>query len=233
MSISESQKRRFRDLAVDLEAIDRPAYEAAGRDPLAPIIGLGDPANRIGIFGRDPGREEVRHGMPFIGSGGQKVRATLYEYLHGTRMPGFEASVEVGRQFFWANTVPYKPEGNKAWPMRVKRPFQPLMAELLLTRWRGRDLITLGREAFLWFGINQPKDVRDALAAFWEREDRFDAIHETPLTDAGGRSRRLRLHPLPHPSPLNATWYKHFPALLRARLSALEARPGNLRLTGS
>ena len=61
----------------------------------------------------------------------------------------------MGEKFFWANTVPYKPTGNKAWSMKVKKQFQPLMAELLLTTWNGRDLITLGREAFLWFGINQ------------------------------------------------------------------------------
>jgi uracil-DNA glycosylase len=228
--ISDSQRAAFRERASTLDGIDMPVYESFGKDALEPIIGLGDPDLRIGFFGRDPGREEVRHGMPFIGNGGQKVRAAAYRHLYGAEMPDFDASVAVGRLFFWANTVPYKPMGNKAWPMRVKRPFQPLMAELLLCNWRGADLITLGREAFLWFGINQSREVRDGLDAFWAREDRFTATHELPLALDDGRSRTFRLHPLPHPSPLNATWYKRFPELLTRRLVQLDARPDNLRL---
>jgi uracil-DNA glycosylase len=151
------------------------------------------------------------------------LRSGLYRHRHRVAMPDFEASVEIGYQYFWANTVPYKPTGNKAWSMKVKRAFQPLIAELLVQGWQGRDVITLGREAFLWFGINQPKAVRDALDGFWRREDRFEASHVTTLTDGRGYRRELALHPLPHPSPLNATWYKHFPRLLDLRLAALEA----------
>ena len=36
-------------------------------------------------------------------------------------------------------------------------------------------------------------------------------------------ARRIALHPLPHPSPLNAAWYGRFPGLLAARLRALDA----------
>jgi uracil-DNA glycosylase len=168
--------------------------------------------------------------MPFIGAGGQKVRSALYRHLYGADLPGFDASVEVGRHFFWANTVPYKPLGNKAWSTRVKQQFQPLVAELLLTAWRGRDVITLGREAFLWFGINQSKAVKAQLEAFWAEEGRFTGCTEVELAIADGSRRSFRLHPLPHPSPLNATWYKLFPELLTARLVQLEVRPENLRL---
>ncbi|MCW0462750.1 hypothetical protein NB717_003818 [Xanthomonas sacchari] len=79
------------------------------------------------------------------------------------------------------------------------------------------------REAFLWFGIDQPREVRAALEALWAREDRFQAQTEVKLhSEDGRRSRRVVLHPLPHPSPLNQTWYKRFPALLDARLRHLE-----------
>lgn len=221
---------RFRALAANLRGIDLEVYRDYGKDPLDPVIGLGDPDCRVGFFGRDPGRDEVQHGMPFIGAGGQKVRAALHRHLYGTELPDFAASVEVGSHFFWANTVPYKPLGNKAWSTKVKQQFQPLMAELLLTAWHGRDVITLGREAFLWFGINQPKAVKAQLEAFWAHADRFTTCTEVELAIADGTRRTFRLHPLPHPSPLNATWYKLFPELLTVRLVQLEVRPENLRL---
>ncbi|XQA77908.1 hypothetical protein ACM9W9_19315 [Xanthomonas sacchari] len=78
------------------------------------------------------------------------------------------------------------------------------------------------REAFLWFGIDQPREVRAALETFWAREDRFQAQTEVELRrEDGRRTRRVTLYPLPHPSPLNQTWYKRFPALLDARLRQL------------
>lgn len=230
MCISEAQRTAFREQARALDRLDTATYEAFGKDPLEPIIGLGPRDARVGFFGRDPGREEVRHGMPFIGSGGQLVRATLYRHLYGQAMPGFEASVAVGKQFFWANTVPYKPSGNKAWPMRVKRPFQPLVAELLLRNWHGADVITLGREAFLWFGINQRRDIRQRLDAFWASDNRFTSVVRTEIALEDGTARTFRLYPLPHPSPLNATWYKRFPALLSARLEQLDVRAQTLSI---
>jgi uracil-DNA glycosylase len=221
MDLSPRQLEAFRRLASDLPGIDRAVYAEYGRDPLEPVLGLGDPATRIAFFGRDPGRDEVRHGMPFIGAGGQKVRAVLHEHRYGSPLPGFEAAVEVGRHYFWINTVPYKPVGNKAWSTRVKRAFQPLVAELLCA-WPGEDVITLGREAFLWFALEQPPAVGAALHAFWASPDRFETACVTEVRWPGG-GRRFRLHPLPHPSPLNATWYRRFPELLRARLRGLDS----------
>lgn len=218
----------FRELAANLEGVDVDAYAAFDKSPLEPVIGLGDVNARVGFFGRDPGRDEVQHQMPFIGAGGQKVRGALYRHLHGSELPDFKASVKVGENFFWANTVPYKPTGNKAWSMKVKKQFQPLMAELLLTTWNGRDVITLGREAFLWFGINQAKEVQQHLDAFWARDDRFESFIDVELASASGATRTFRIHPLPHPSPLNATWYKRFPDLLLARLRQLKVRHDSL-----
>lgn len=222
--MNDKQRRlAFRKLAEELSGVDKDVYEAFGKDPLDPVIGQGHPDTPIAFFGRDPGRDEIQHQMPFIGAGGQKVRGTVYRHLHGREMPDFEASIEVGKRFFWANTVPYKPVGNKAWSMKVKKQFQPLIADLLVNGWNGREVITLGREAFLWFGINQEKAARQQLEAFWEQEDRFENHTEVTLRTPEGTSRALRLHPLPHPSPLNATWYKRFPELLAARLKMLEA----------
>lgn len=220
----------FRRIAESLPGIDREVYAACGKDPLVPIIGLGEPDARLGFFGRDPGRDEVQHGMPFIGAGGQKVRAALYRHLHGDELPDFAASVAVGRHFFWANTVPYKPIGNKAWSMAVKKRFQPLMANLLVNAWQGRDMIILGREAFFWFAINQPKSVKETLEAFWARDDRFTTSVEVPFATDAGRQVQFRLHPLPHPSPLNATWYKRFPDLLLQRLRQLKVSEDNWRV---
>lgn len=221
MKLDHELYEAFRRGAETLEGIDLEAYREFDKDPLEPIIGLGPNEAAVGFFGRDPGRQEVKWGEPFIGSGGQKVRAGLYQAMHGQALLDFEASREVGRHVFWANTVPYKPKGNKAWSMAVKKRFQPLMAEVFVSHWQGRELITLGREAFLWFGINQPREVRQALENFWKREDRFEASHTSRLVLKDGREASFRLAPLPHPSPLNQAWYKRFPELLESRLKAL------------
>jgi uracil-DNA glycosylase len=117
--------------------------------------------------------------------------------------------------------------------MKVKKRFHPLMADLLVKGWHGSDVITLGREAFLWFAINQPKELRCELEHFWAREDRFTAHTEVSLSACDGTLRTFRLYPLPHPSPLNAVWYKHFPRLLEDRLRQLEVRPDHLRITAA
>lgn len=220
----DSQARRlaFRELAVDLPGVDLEVYLAAEQDPLEPVIGHGDPAVSIAIFGRDPGRDEVIQQMPFIGAGGQKVRKSLYQHRYGREMPDFEASIEVGSHYFWANTVPYKPVGNKAWSMKVKKQFQPLVADLLVNSWSGRDIISLGREAFFWFAVNQPREIKQQLEQFWQRDDRFTSSLEVEIASIEGITRVVQLHPLPHPSPLNATWYKRFPDLLLARLEQLQ-----------
>lgn len=227
-TLDAAREHTLRALARATDGRDLEVYQRYGRDPLQPIVGLGPANARIGLFGRDPGRDEVRHGEPFIGAGGQLIRRTLYRYLHDRPMPDFEASMAVGRAFFWANTVPYKPVGNKAWPMAVKRRFQPVMQSLLAERWQGRTLITLGREAYLWFGIAQPKAERARIEAFWKRADRFETAITITLAATDGSARQVDLHPLPHPSPLNATWYKRFPGLLENRLAQCGARLDNL-----
>ncbi|HBK47728.1 MAG TPA: uracil-DNA glycosylase [Xanthomonadaceae bacterium] len=222
MALDPDLRTRFRQLAAQTDGIDTEAYARFGKDPLEPIVGLGRRSARVAFFGRDPGRTEVEQGEPFVGSGGRIVRKLLYRHLHGTPMPDDAAAARaVGKPFFWINTVPYKPVGNKAWSMQVKRRFHPLMRRLLVDDWRGRHVVTLGREAFLWFGIDQPEPVRDALEAFWKDEDRFQRHVEVPLRTEAGHQRRFVLYPLPHPSPLNQAWFKRFPALLEARLREL------------
>jgi uracil-DNA glycosylase len=222
MALDPDIREQFRELAAHTDGIDTAVYAQYAKDPLEPIIGLGRRNARLCLFGRDPGRSEVEHGEPFVGSGGQLVRKTLSRHLHeGAAMPDFAASLAVGRDVFWINTVPYKPLGNKAWSMQVKRRFHPLMRRLLIEQWRGRDIVTLGREAFLWFGIDQPKDVRAQLDAFWADDARFDAHIDISLHTGTGATRRFILSPLPHPSPLNQTWFKRFPVLLQTRLRQL------------
>jgi uracil-DNA glycosylase len=213
--------QEFRELARQTSGIDLEAYARYDKDPLLPILWPVPCAARVGIFGRDPGRDEIQHGEPFIGAGGQIVRRVLHQHLHGRPPPDFAAARAVGRHLFWANTVPYKPLGNKAWSMQVKQRFQPLVSRLLLEGWQGEQLITLGREAFLWFGIGQARAERERLEAFWGSEPRFAQSIDV-LLRRDGVERRLQLHPLPHPSPLNATWYRRFPELLAARLQQLQ-----------
>ncbi|MFO7593152.1 MAG: uracil-DNA glycosylase family protein [Pseudomonadota bacterium] len=220
----KQRREKLRALAAELPGIDVGVYETFGKDWREPVIGMGEADTPVAFFGRDPGRDEVQHQMPFIGAGGQKVRGAIYEHLYGEGLPGFDASVEVGKGFFWANTVPYKPVGNKAWSMKVKKQFQPLVADLLVNAWNGEAVITLGREAFLWFAINREREIKQQLEVFWTREDRFESWTEVDIQDADGKSRQIKLYPLPHPSPLNATWYKRFPDLLKQRLRQLKVK---------
>jgi uracil-DNA glycosylase len=196
--------------------LDIDAYRGAGRDPTDPVItGSGSLEAELGFFGRDPGRREVELGEPFIGAGGQLVRGVLFRALGGSGEPSLEESIEAGRRVFWANTCPYKPKGNKAWSVRVKRRFAPLVTELIVGDWVGNTLITLGNEAFFWFALAEPA-LRGSLEEYWSRDDRYEAELSVEL---GGKS--IRLCPLPHPSPLNAKWHRRFPDLLARRLSAL------------
>lgn len=179
--------------------IDLPVYAEAGLDPVEPVLlGSGSLDAPIGIFGRDPGRHEILQREPFIGKGGQLIREALGDEV-----------------VFWANTVPYKPIGNKAWSVKIKRRFLPMIRQYLVEAWQGHELITCGNVAFEWFGLADAS-LKPTLAAFWKRDDRYEA--SLPITLDG---KPITLHPLPHPSPLNARWYPKFPALMRARLQRL------------
>lgn len=217
MPIPEALRARIQAEAAKGDMpVDEAVYEAAGRDPTAPIVlGSGSLAARIGILGRDPGRHEIVHAEPFIGAGGRMVRDALHERLHGGPAPDVEAARAAGASLFWCNTVPYKPLGNKAWSMKVKRRFSPFIAELLVDHWAGDQLITLGNVALDWFRIEAP-DEKARLAEFGARAERYTESLTVTL-----RGKAITLHPLPHPSPLNAQWYRKVPELLNARLDAL------------
>lgn len=196
--------------------IDAPVYAEAGLPATEPLLlGSGSLSAPIGFMGRDPGRHEVLLREPFIGAGGRLIRDGLHRHHHGTPAPDQGAAIAVGRRYFWCNTVPYKPVGNKAWSVKIKRRFAPIIADVLVGQWEGRDLLTCGRVAFDWFRLLEPS-LSKPLKAFWAREDCFSASLTISF-----RGKELRLHPLPHPSPLNAQWHKRFPDILAARLAAL------------
>ncbi|HEY9547850.1 MAG TPA: uracil-DNA glycosylase family protein, partial [Solimonas sp.] len=195
-TLTAAQRSVFRALAASTDGIDVECYARFDRDPLEPLVAHGNPRSPIGFFGRDPGRDEVQHQEPFIGAGGQLVRRALYQHRHGQPLPDFAASRLIGLDYFWANTVPYKPVGNKAWSTKIKKRYQPLMAQVLADDWRGEHLIVLGREAFFWFGLNQDKAVMRTLEAFWERDDRYESSIALSVAGAVG-ARRIMLHPLP------------------------------------
>ncbi|MBF0219854.1 MAG: uracil-DNA glycosylase family protein [Gammaproteobacteria bacterium] len=220
-----------RHLAATLQGIDHACYQNFQQDPLAPIFSANPHAQsnaKVAIFGRDPGSEEVRLQRPFVGAAGIKLRSTLYHHQQQRPHQHFSELLTLDADYFWINTVPYKPLGNKAWSMAVKKQFQPLVITLLLQRWQGNQVITLGREAFFWFTINQSAASKTQLTAFWQREDRFSRSVTITLEGGKGGQRTVTLYPLPHPSPLNAKWYKRFPELLTARLQQLN--PNNLEI---
>lgn len=200
--------------------IDVPVYEQAGRAPGGPILCAGSLDAPFCVFGRDLGRDEVKHGQPLIGAGGRLVRAGLIRARLGREpRPDDRLLLDALDQALLTNTVPYKPPGNKAYATAVKEAFRPFVAELLVTLWKGNQIITLGNEAFDWFADYLPPGVA---TDFWKREDRYEAVLPcTVRTIVAGQAvaKSFVLLPLPHPSPLNARWYGLFPDLLARRLT--------------
>jgi uracil-DNA glycosylase family 4 len=198
--------------------IDRPVYEAVGKDPLVPIAYGGSFAARVCSFGRDPGRDEIKYGQPQVGAAGKLVRKGVLSALGKTPQRDDPRLEEALQYVFLSNTVPYKPPGNKAYPDSVKERFRPYIAQLLLSYWKGDVVITLGTEAFQWFAPYAPPGQADE---FWKREDRYEAEFTCVLTvetKHGKLEKRITVCPLPHPSPLNQRWIGLFPGLLEARL---------------
>lgn len=199
--------------------IDKEVYEKVGKDPYVPVAYAGDFAARICSFGRDPGRDEIRHGQPQIGAAGKLVRNGVLQAA-GVMPPSNDKLLETALQYvFLSNTVPYKPPGNKAYPDRVKERFRPFVARLLAFYWTGEVVLTLGTEAFDWFA---PYAEKGAATDFWKREDRYEADFPCLLTAEGPEgsvSKPLTICPLPHPSPLNQRWLPLFPGLLQQRLT--------------
>lgn len=197
--------QQLASLASTLEGIDVDCYARHGQDPTKPVIGLGKVDARWCFVGRDPGEQEVRLQTPFIGDSGQKIRAVM-------------ADCDVrADDVYWMNTVPFKPIGNKAWPVGVRRQCRPALLELL-AGWQGSAVVTFGEAAFRWFGLGDAAD-QLVIDRFWGRTDKYEA--SLPISiELGGVERRLILHPAPHPSRANAAWVKRFPALFAARLQA-------------
>lgn len=226
----EERRAALRTIAASLDNIDREVYSAYGADPLEPVIGEGDKACRVAIFGRDPGRQEIEHRTPFIGAGGVKVRRALHEAIHGRPSGSLAEHLEAGRYVFWANTVPYKPIGNAAWPERVRLTVMPIITDILVHDWAGRDVIALGKEALFWFA--RDAGAKGRVTAHWARPDCFETSIELPV-QADGRTKTFVVHPLPHPSPLNATWAPRFPGLMASCLQRIGLDHDRWRLDGS
>ena len=103
--------------------------------------------------------------------------------------------------------------------MVASKPLTP--GQIAVDHWSGTDLITLGNVAFDWFRLAD-RTLGPRLKDFWRRTDRYEASLEVEL-----HGKMIGLHPLPHPSPLNAVWYPRFPALLDGRLTSIGWSPVN------
>jgi uracil-DNA glycosylase len=199
--------------------IDLPIYEKAGKDPNQPILFAGNLAAQCCVFGRDLGKDEVAQGEPLIGAGGRLVRSGFYEKQHGRAPEKSNVRVESALQdTILTNTVPFKPPGNKAYREDVKDRFRPLIVEFLIEHWQGDQIITLGNEAFDWFARYADEELVKEL---WARDDRYEQSIRCELllkNNSEVLTKQVVVSPLPHPSPLNAKWYKRFPELLMKRL---------------
>lgn len=211
-----------REAEAETFPIDEPVYRRAGRDPIDPILFGGSLEAPVAILGRDLGKDEVAAGQPLIGAGGRLVRLGLLE-AHGQHVEGPRGKDPLSLQEALAyalltNTVPYKPPGNKAYAESVRRRFRPFLARLLADFWTGRQIITLGTEAFQWF---EPYGRPDEFSGPGRTDARFDSAFSCRIPGASGAPRDVLVHPLPHPSPLNRRWYSRFPEMLARRLTEI------------
>ncbi|WP_165219222.1 uracil-DNA glycosylase family protein [Aquisphaera insulae] len=204
--------------------VDREVYEKHGKDPAVPILFAGSLGAPACVFGRDLGKDEVKHGQPLVGAGGKLVREGVLRAFAparaGTR-PSRE-DLEAALEFvLLTNTVPYKPPGNKAYADSVKERFRPFVARLLIEFWGGSSIITLGTEAFAWFARYATGPEFETLG---KTDERYEAAFPCRLVATTGDAasvlqKDVVVLPLPHPSPLNRRWIAQFPNLLDRRLN--------------
>ena len=201
--------------------LDSETYTRYEREECAPILAAGSFAAPVCVFGRDLGKDEVRHFQPQIGSAGKLVRRGLLSAA-GLEAASDDPLLEAAlRCALLSNTVPFKPPGNKAYISEVKERFRPFVAQLLGDCWQGDRVLTLGTEAFFWFA---PYLGASRAQEFWKEEDRYEREIECLLqwrVEDRVQQRKLVLAPLPHPSPLNRRWLAAFPGLLAKRLGAI------------
>ncbi len=204
-------------------SIDKVVYEKAGRNPETPILYAGNLNAKVAFLARDLGRDEVLFGEPLVGGAGRKVRSGVCKKLFGEDLPTAPASLRSALDhILLTNTVPYKPEENKAYPHSVRKRFRPFIARFLVRHWQGNYIITLGTEAFLWF---EPYAEPGAAAAFWKRDDKYEASFACTLVCEMEKETDLKnvtIMPLPHPSPLNRKYLPLFPGMLEQRLNTLK-----------
>ena len=211
----EARKKEF--------PIDIPVYKSASLEPTYPVLFAGNLHSPLCFFGRDLGRDEVHARQPLIGAAGKLVRQGFYQAIHQHKATSDKELQTVCERILLTNTVPYKPPGNKAYSTEVKKRFRPFVERLLVFHWQGSQIITLGTEAFKWF---THYGGRGEVNRFWQQSDRYETKLSVNLTatDATGMEHQkpVYLLPLPHPSPLNQTYYARFPQMLQQRLKEVE-----------
>ena len=199
--------------------IDADVYQRFHRDLFEPLLFGGNLESAWGFFGRDPGKDEIRLMEPLVGAAGTLVRNGAFRRFYSQDAQTADQRLQLSQRLLFSNAVPYKPFGNKSWSRTVKTAFQPVISSLLVDHWNGQELFTLGTEAFDWFKINQSAAVVEDMDRFWSGAERYEGVLSIPLVSGlSGHRKIIHLRPLPHPSPLNVTWYKKFPSLLASRL---------------
>ncbi len=206
--------------------IDLPVYKSANLEPTKPILYAGNLQSPLCFFGRDLGKDEVIARQPLIGASGTLVRKGFYYSIYQQKAPTRKDldDTTIDRVLL-SNTVPYKPPGNKAYLVKVKKRFRPFLEQLFVFHWQGNQFITLGTPAFKWFA---PYGKTGELDEFFRQKDsdRYEKIITVNMTatdDSGTtHTKAIALLPLPHPSPLNAQYHAAFPRMLQKRLGQVE-----------
>jgi uracil-DNA glycosylase len=196
--------------------VDRAAYAAAGRKPHRPILFAGNLGARVCVIGRDLGREELQYGQPLVGASGREVRKAVLEAAHEVSSLDDPLLVRALHHVTLANLVPYKPAGNRPFPVRVREAFRPVLEGLLVRCFRGDWILALGMEAFDWFASYTGTRGRMRPPDRFAHEMRCRIIARR---GDGAVAREFGVYALPHPSPANARQRDLFRALIAQRLA--------------
>lgn len=112
-----------------------------------PVLCAGTLNSNLCFFARDLGKDEVQAQQPLVGAAGKLVRTGVYKAIFGKEPCSPQNLSDVLDYILLANTVPYKPPGNKAYSEKVKKRFRPFIEKLLVCYWKGGWIIPLKKEA--------------------------------------------------------------------------------------
>ncbi len=129
--------------------------------------------SKIVVVARDLGREEIQKGVPLIGAAG-----LLFRFVE----------TGLGCDSFLCNTVPFKPVGNKSFPLEIRHKFKIIIECIIRDIIKPKAVIVIGNEALETFVYPRYRGITQ-----YANEDGFEVDY---------CNHKLMIFPIVHPSYL-------------------------------